>query len=152
MTEIWFYHLQNQPLARALPTLLEKALERGWRVAVQTSDEAGLKNVDDMLWTYAPDSFLAHGLARDRDAERQPVVVTCDADNPNGAALRVYVASAEIDLNPENAAYERAMLVFDGRVEDEVVAARRQWSRLKGQGFTLAYWQQTDEGRWEKKM
>jgi DNA polymerase-3 subunit chi len=152
MTEIWFYHLQNQPLARALPTLLEKAIERGWRVVVQTADEAGLKGIDDLLWTYAPESFLAHGLARDKDAERQPIVVTCESDNPNGAALRVYVASAEVDLDPATSLYERAMLVFDGRVEDEVAAARKQWSRLKAQGFVLAYWQQSDDGRWEKKM
>lgn len=37
MTEILFYHLQQQPLEKVLPTLLEKSLERGWRVVVQAS-------------------------------------------------------------------------------------------------------------------
>ena len=54
MTEIWFYHLQNQPLARALPALVEKAIERGWRVAIQTAEESRLKGLDDLLCTYAP--------------------------------------------------------------------------------------------------
>ncbi|HEX4297004.1 MAG TPA: DNA polymerase III subunit chi, partial [Devosia sp.] len=31
MSEILFYHLEAQPLERALPLLLEKTLERGWR-------------------------------------------------------------------------------------------------------------------------
>ena len=40
MTEILFYHLQNMKLDNVLPMLLEKSLERGWRIVVQTgSDE-----------------------------------------------------------------------------------------------------------------
>jgi DNA polymerase-3 subunit chi len=150
--EIWFYHLQNQPLARALPTLVEKALERGWRVGIEGGDPAGLKAIDDLLWTYAPDSFLAHGLAGDRDSARYPVVLADDAGNPNGAALRVYVEGAEVGLDPANVPYARAIVLFDGRVEAEVAAARRQWARLKAQGFTLAYWRQDEAGRWARKM
>jgi DNA polymerase-3 subunit chi len=150
--EVWFYHLQSQPLARALPALLEKALERGWRSVVQTIDAAALKSVDDMLWTYTPESFLPHGSPGDKNAERQPIFVTCGADNPNAAALRLYVGAADVDLDPEASAYERVILMFDGRDDDELAGARRQWSRLKGQGFTLAYWQQSDEGRWERRI
>ena len=32
MTEVLFYHLQNMALENVLPPLLEKSLERGWRV------------------------------------------------------------------------------------------------------------------------
>ena len=39
MTEIYFYHLQSQPIERVLPTLLEKSLVRGWRVVVQDASE-----------------------------------------------------------------------------------------------------------------
>ena len=35
MTEVLFYHLQNMTLEGVLPPLLEKSLERGWRVVVQ---------------------------------------------------------------------------------------------------------------------
>ena len=152
MTEIWFYHLQSQPLVRALPVLVEKAVERGWRVAIQTIDEQRLKLLDDLLWTYAPESFLAHGVAPDKDAARQPIVLTLAADNPNAADVRMYVDGAEVAMEPGAAPYQRVMLMFDGRDEAELAAARRQWTRLKGQGFTLAYWQQSDEGRWERKV
>ncbi len=118
-------------------------------MALQAGDEASLKRVDDLLWTYAPESFLPHGLASDKDAERQPVVLTGGSENPNGAALRIFLAGAPVDLAPD-AAYARAILVFDGRAEEEVAGARRQWSALKGRGFPLAYWQQNEDGRWEK--
>src|SRR5579884_3773219 len=35
MTEFFFYHLEGQRLEAVLPPLLEKSLERGWRVIVQ---------------------------------------------------------------------------------------------------------------------
>ena len=152
MTEVWFYHLQSQPLSRVLPILVEKAVERGWRVIIQTVDDLRLKMLDDLLWTYAPESFLPHGTAGDKDAARQPVLLTTGPDNANQAALRMYVDGAEIALVPESAPYERVILMFDGRETIDLAAARRQWSRLKERGFALAYWQQSDEGRWERKM
>ena len=132
--------------------LVEKAVARGWRVVIQTTDEARQKAIDDLLWTYAAESFLPHGLARDVDAARQPILVATDAANPNAAAMRMYVEGAEVDLDPASAAYERVILMFDGRNEVDLDAARRQWSRLKASGFSLAYWQQGEQGGWQKRM
>lgn len=148
--EIWFYHLQSQPIARALPSLVEKAVARGWRVAIQTVDDARLKAHDDLLWTYAPTSFLAHGLAGDRNAARHPVVLTRSDDNPNGASVRFFVDGAEIGASDETG-YERFIVLFDGTSDGALAAARRQWSLLKKQGRSLAYWQQTEAGQWERR-
>jgi DNA polymerase-3 subunit chi len=46
MTEILFYQLRKQPLEQVLPALLEKSLERGWRVAVQVASEERLEALD----------------------------------------------------------------------------------------------------------
>ena len=43
----------------------------------------------------------------------------------------------------------RAM--FDGYDTVQLDHARGQWKRLKGEGHTLTYWQQSEEGRWVKK-
>ena len=150
--EVWFYHLQSQPLARALPALVEKAIGRGARVIIQTVDDLRLKALDDLLWTHVPETFLPHGTIKEKGAERQPILLTTGPGNPNAASMRLYVEGAEIDLAPQETAYERVMLVFDGREDVELAAARRQWSRLKNEGFTLAYWQQSDEGRWERRL
>ncbi|HEX2539214.1 MAG TPA: DNA polymerase III subunit chi, partial [Pseudolabrys sp.] len=39
MTEVLFYHLQGQKLEGVLPTLLERSVERGWRVVVQGASD-----------------------------------------------------------------------------------------------------------------
>jgi DNA polymerase-3 subunit chi len=43
------------------------------------------------------------------------------------------------------------VFVFDGYDAAQLEGARSQWKRLKAQGHTLTYWQQSPEGRWEKK-
>lgn len=151
MTEVWFYHLQSQPLERALPALLEKALARGWRVVVQTIDDLRVKALDDLLWTYAAESFLPHAPASDKDAARQPILVTRDGGNANRAALRIFVEGAEVAIEA-GASYARLILLFDGGNEVELDAARRQWTRLKADNVVLAYWRQTEGGRWDRQM
>ena len=146
MTEIWFYHLQSQPFERALPALVEKAFARGWRVVVQTVDDLRLKAIDDLLWTFSPESFLPHGTSSDAGAADLPILVTRAADNPNAAALRFYVQGAEVELDAAGAIYERVIVLFDGSSEEELAAARRQWTRLKAQSFDLTYWQQGESG------
>ncbi len=153
MTDIWFYHLDGQPIERVLASLLEKSLARGWKAVVQAATPERVEAIDLGLWTYDDASFLAHGTARDGDAELQPIYLTLDADNPNAAAIRFFVEGVEVDPVLATAAppYERAVLLFDGRNDDEVAGARRQWSALKAAGHVVSYWQQREDGRWEKR-
>ena len=153
MAEVWFYHLQGSSLDRALPTLLERSLERGWRAVVQASTPERIEALDAALWTYDEASFLAHGTVRDGDAVLQPIVLLQGPENPNGAAIRFLIDGAEVlpALTAEGGCYERVVLIFDGADEDELADARRQWSELKKAGHGVAYWQQGEDGRWEKR-
>ena len=76
MTEILFYHLQRHPLERVLPALVEKSLERGWRVVVQAASEERIEALDAHLWIFRDDSFLPHGTWREAEAAEQPVLLT----------------------------------------------------------------------------
>src|SRR5919199_618488 len=96
MTEIFFYHLQNQPLEAALPRLLEKSLERGWRAVVQAASPERLAALDDHLWTFSDESFLPHATDKEPDAADQPVVLTLDERNPNAAAVRFLVEGTPV--------------------------------------------------------
>jgi DNA polymerase-3 subunit chi len=41
--------------------------------------------------------------------------------------------------------------MFDGFDEPQLQKARESWKRLKGEGHTLSYWQQNQDGRWQRK-
>jgi DNA polymerase-3 subunit chi len=148
MTEVLFYHLTRQPLDKVLPGLLEKTLERGWRAVVQAGSGERVDALDALLWTYADDSFLPHGTARDGMPDQQPVFLTVKDENPNGATVRFLVDGAEA---PDLAGYTRAVYIFDGRDDAALAQARAEWKRIKGAGHAVTYWQQNENGRWEKK-
>lgn len=147
MAELWFYHLERSELERALPPLLEKCLQRGWRALVRGGVAERLDELDTSLWTYRDDSFLPHG--RDgASAERQPVLLTTQAGNPNNAKVLFLVDGAEAG---DIASFERACLVFDGRDEAALVLARSRWKEAKEAGVTTAYWRESADGKWEKQ-
>jgi len=147
MAEIYFYHLERKPLEAVLPGLLQRSLERGWRCVVEAAEERAA-SLDDLLWTYADDSFLPHGLEADDGAE-QPVVIVSHGGNPNGAAIRFIVDSAPI---PEDAgSYERVVILIDGNDDEAVAAARGQWSEARKRNLAVTYWQQDEAGRWQKR-
>jgi DNA polymerase-3 subunit chi len=150
--EVWFYHLTRQPLEEALPTLLERSLDRGWRAVVQARSEERLAALDDALWTFNDASFLAHGRG-EIDAALQPVFLTTGAQTPNGAAIRFFVENADLpaflDAEPQTT-FERIIFMFDGADATSLEDARAQWRTLKARGLTLVYWRQTDSGGWEK--
>jgi DNA polymerase-3 subunit chi len=150
MTDVMFYHLERQSLEEALPLLLEKTIERGWRAVVQAGSQERVEALDAALWTYAEGSFLPHGAGRE-NAARQPVYLTADGANPNGAQVRFLVDGAAAPDLSAQPVYERVVFVFDGRNEDAVAAAREEWRRAKAAGAAVTYWRQTEAGRWEKK-
>ncbi len=150
MTELLFYHLHRQPIEKVLPALLEKSLERGWRVVVQAGSEERIEALDAYLWTYRDDGFLPHGTAKESEAAAQPVLLTTGEDNPNGANVRFLIDGTAVPADA--ASYARIVLLFDGEDEDAVAAARARWSDAKAQGFDVTYWQPDEQGRWQQKV
>lgn len=147
MTEVWFYHLQRAPLERALPELLERTLERGWRAVVMAGSTERVSALDAMLWSYRDDSFLPHGSDEDGHTEQQPVYLTVDEKNPNQANVIFLVDGA---IAQDVAAYDRCIHLFDGNDPEAVENARAQWRAAQEASFEVTYWQQNTAGRWEK--
>lgn len=147
-TEVLFYHLEQQPLEKVLPALVEKTLERGWRAVVQANSAERLAAIDLALWTYREDSFLAHGTAKDGHVAEQPVYLTTGGETPNGAGVRFLVDGAEAEAF---SGFVRIVYMFDGNDAEAVQIARGQWKAAKGAGCPVTYWQQSASGKWERK-
>ena len=148
MTEVFFYHLERQPLDRVLPSLLEKTLERGWNAVVRVGNEQRLEALDLALWTYRDDSFLPHGTKADGHAELQPVYLTTGDEVPNASGVLFLVDGADTS---EFEGFVRIVHMFDGHDSEALALARRQWKAAKAAGCSVTYWQQDGQGRWEKK-
>jgi DNA polymerase-3 subunit chi len=145
MTEVFFYHLERQPLERVLPQLLQRSLERGWRVVLKAGSDERVEALSAQLWTYDDASFLPHGSKPDGFAARQPIWLTAEDDRPNDPQVLFLVDGAEADSLD---GLERVVYLFDGRDTEAVDKARNSWKTVKIAGHTVSYWQQDEAGRW----
>ena len=151
MVEVLFYHLTESRLEDALPPLLEKSLERGWRVSVRVGNEERLEALDAHLWTFRDESFLPHGTDSEDEkgeAARQPVLLTLSDVAANDATVRFAVDGADL---PSLTGCDRLVMMFDGHDQVQVEAARARWKQHKADGHGLTYWQQNTDRRWERK-
>lgn len=149
MTEMLFYHLKGRTPEQVLPPLLQKSLERGWRVVVQASSDERVEALDAHLWTWRDDAFLPHGTWRDAEASEQPIVLTVGDDNPNGAVVRFLVDGAT--MPGDGGGYDRIVVLFDGEDPDAVDAARERWTKARAEGIEVTYWQADEQGRWRRQ-
>lgn len=148
MSEVWFYHLLAKPLEQALPSLVEKSRARGWKVVVRIGSAERMAALDEALWTFDEESFLAHGTSAEPDPETQPVLLTLEDERPNGAEVLFLVDNAPL---PAEWPFARVVMMFDGNDNDAVAAARAAWKTARGLGHEVTYWQQDDGGRWVKR-
>lgn len=150
MTEIRFYHMERSQLENTLPMLLTKALERNHRILIKTPNPQQSKKLNDWLWTFDANSFLPHGMAADDFAQEQPILISdSENDNTPNAADVLILTEGQVADNLKDFALVCEML--DGRDPSQVEAARTRWKSYKNQEFEVTYWQQSAEGRWEKK-
>jgi len=147
MTEISFYHFTELPLERALPRLLEKILQAHKRAIILCASQERLNFLNESLWTVGKISFLPHGSAKEGYPEDQPIWLTTEDENPNGAQFLILTEGTGSKFL---STYERCLNLFDGNDEEAVFEARKRWKNYKEQGHELTYWKQTPSGTWEK--
>ena len=147
MADIGFYHLTRTALGQALPQLLARTVAAGQRALVLCKTEDGVKALDTTLWQAPEPEWLPHGTPSDGDPDLQPIWLATDDTAPNGAR---FLFLADGSDTPRLGDFDRVFDLFDGNIEDEVVAARGRWKAAKAAGHMLAYWQQGPRG-WVKK-
>ncbi len=148
MTEVRFYHLQHQSQEQVLPLLLGKALERGHKIVLKCANTQECEYLNQHLWTYSKESFLPHGSAANGDAVLQPIWITAEDENPNAADVLIVSENAVSQAQGE---YALCCEMLSGHNPNAVAAARQRWKAYKEQGFEVTYWQQNENGGWEKK-
>lgn len=150
MSRMDFYHLQKQSLFEVLPKLLLKAYTGKKRAVVKVGKAESLEKINTLLWTFQDDAFLPHGSKKDGSGKDQPIWLTSEDDNPNGAEFLFLCEGAEV-LPEKIAEYERVFNIFDGNLTEAIEQARKMWKEYKTSGYEVFYWQQNNNGKWEQK-
>ncbi|WP_336279049.1 DNA polymerase III subunit chi [Bartonella sp. CB175] len=147
--DILFYHMMQSTLEDILPKLVERALACFGRATIQCVSKEQRDAIDVRLWIYADDAFIGHGTECDQYPDLQPVFITTTQDNPNVSKIRFLVEGAICsDIN----VYQRLVVIFDGRNDEQLNLARMQWKKYKMENYNLTYWQQTEDRCWKKQI
>jgi DNA polymerase III subunit chi len=148
MTEVWFFHLDKQPLEHVLPRIVLSSLARGWRMVIETALPERVVKLSEMLWASEDVAFLPHGFDGEPTPEKQPVWLTAKPENPNAAQVRVLLdGAAPADISN----LTRAVLMFDGNDARAIEAARTEWKTQKAAGHDISYWKQDENGKWQNQ-
>ena len=83
MTQVDFYILPDDSTDSRLTTacrLADKATQQDLRVYLLVENDGDARKLDDLLWTFAQNSFLPHRFAWDRGSEGafEPIVIGLD--------------------------------------------------------------------------
>jgi len=146
--EISFYHLTAQPLNIALPKLLSKVRTANMKVVVKVRTLEDMNDIDQLLWTYEAESFLAHDTLKSKYQKDQPIYITTDEENP---AIADVLVLTDGSISEDMESYKRVLEIFDGNNSSALDAARERWSKYKNDGYVISYFQQTESGGWVKK-
>lgn len=145
MAEVWFFHLDQQPLEHVLPRLVGGSLTRGWRMVIETARAERVPQLSELLWASEDVAFLPHGFEGEPSPEHQLVWLTATTDNPNTAHVRVLLDGAKPgDISNLN----RVVLMFDGNDPQTIEVARAEWKTQKTAGHDISYWKQDEAGKW----
>jgi len=138
MTEISFYVSKQEGLRDRLLVacrLIQKAHDKGLHVHVHTDSLATSRQLDDLLWTWHPSSFIPHALIENVQQEKVTIahdyeplehcdyLINISNDQP-GFFSRFAKMGEIIDQSPE--------ILTDGR---------KRYAYYRDRGYTLKYYQ-----------
>lgn len=128
--------------------LLERAYSGGYRILLTAATDAHVEQLNQLLWTYDPDSFLPHGSSNEENQQEQPVLLSTGIEALNSANLLMVTDGRAI----ENPAFERVIDIFDGNDPQATELARARWKTYKDSGYEMTYFSQNAQGGWQKKQ
>lgn len=144
--EIWFYHLERQPLDSVIPRILVGMASRDMRVTLIARSREVLELISNQLWTVEDTSFHAHGMTGDANPQAHLIWLGTGTDGDHARPYQMFVEGSE------PSGFEglvRASIFFDGNDEAAVANARAQWKRFKADGCSIKYWRQSADGKWQ---
>ena len=136
MTEVDFYVLKDKaPKAGEQFTcrLTEKIFKEGHQVYINTASEQQLQQLDDLLWSFRPGSFLPHAVYMSEDPEAAPILLG-HATEPEGPS-DVLVNLAE-DIPAYFSRFSRVTELVSGN-EAQRDAARARYRFYKDRGYPV---------------
>jgi DNA polymerase-3 subunit chi len=137
MTEVIFVEVKAGRMEMRACEIAEENYARGRRVQIIALDQDQAERLDDLLWTFKPDTFVPHGLwVGLPDEPDQPVLITTRKEAVEGMDSLLMMGYGEVDLVSQ---FSHAFHFVVADNQDRLDGSRRYWTMLKDAGFSLRH-------------
>ena len=137
MTEVIFVETSARRMEMRACEIAEENYVQGKRVQIVVVDQQQAERLDDLLWTFKPDSFVPHSLwAGSPDIPEEPVVITTGDEALNGMDSLLMMGYSEVDL-VRQFSHVFHLVVTDN--QERLDNSRRYWTLLKDADFSLRH-------------
>ena len=134
MTRVGFYVVQGAGDSQRLQVaarLADKAFAQGHRIFINACDEAQARQLDELLWSFRPSSFLPHGLHGSDNNEGVAIGWGQDPVNHNDLLINL-----QLQAPPFFSRFQRVAEVVT-QDEQSLAALRQSWTFYKQRGYQL---------------
>jgi DNA polymerase III subunit chi len=133
MTEIDFYSGGDR--LHIACRLVAKAIRKGLKVLIYSSDVAMVDRIDKLLWTFAPTDFVPHCRADDRLADVTPVILSHNAKN---LAHDEVLLNLDVDTPAFFSRFNR-LIEITGTTPEDTQAARKRYRFYQDRGYEIRH-------------
>lgn len=134
MTRVGFYVVQTDEPGQRLHVaarLADKAFQRGHRIFINATDETQATELDELLWSFRPASFLPHGLHGQEHSDTIAIGWGQEPDNHND-----FLINLQLEIPPFFSRFQRVAEVVT-QEPASLHALRKSWKFYKERGYQL---------------
>ncbi len=137
MTEVSFVEVISSRLEMRACEIAERIYSQGERLQILAVDQEQAARLDDLLWTFKPDSFVPHGRWQGEENDPpHPVVITTRKQRIAGIGSLLMMEFCAVEMVGQFSKVIH-MVAVDNR--ERLEASRSYWTQLKEAGFTLRH-------------
>jgi DNA polymerase-3 subunit chi len=117
MKQFSIYQTTEELLVKGIILLVEKCYHNSLKTVISVSNQELQESLNKTLWTYARKQFIPHGSKFDPMAEKQPIYITSEIENPNDASVLLIASLARLEEILKNSGYisgfQRIIITYD---------------------------------------
>ena len=137
VTEVIFVEATASRMEMRACELAGHSYAQGDRLQIIAIDEEQAVRLDDLLWTYKPDTFVPHGRWKGMgSASDQSIVITTRKERVPGIASLLTMDYCPVKIVRQFSKVIHVVVVDN---KERLEASRRYWTLLKDAGFTLRH-------------
>ncbi|MEH6583545.1 MAG: DNA polymerase III subunit chi [Halioglobus sp.] len=134
MTRVGFYVIQNNDVQQRLhiaARLADKAFQQGMSIYINADSEDQARQLDELLWSFRPGSFLPHGITGMEHSEKIAIGWGQEPGNHNDLLINL-----QLGIPPFFGRFNRVAEVVT-QDPKSLASLRESWSYYKARGYQL---------------